>query len=89
MSGIVVVGPLVVDVGTVAEDVGGGIVKVKVAVVASVVVVVPGRVVVGASVVDNDVIVEDVETVVVEVTVDVPSVVVVVSDRVVFAASVF
>ncbi len=37
MSGIVVVGPLVVDVGTVAEDVGGGIVKVKVAVVASVV----------------------------------------------------
>ncbi len=34
VSGIVVVGPLVVDFGNVAEDVGGGVVEVKIVVVA-------------------------------------------------------
>ncbi len=59
VSGIVVDGPLVVDVGTVAEDVGGVVVEVKV-VVASLGVVVSDRFVFDASVVDTDPILEDV-----------------------------
>ncbi len=89
VSGIVVVGPLFVNVGNVAEDVGGGVVELKVVFVASVVVVVSGRVVVDASeVVDFGTTAEDVGKVVVAAKVVVVSVVVL-SDRDVVDASIF